>query len=94
METASDIVEGTVRGILSAEILVDFAEDEFGLDDGLQDMFGIDSVGLIELRIRCEDVFGLEIAEEHFSPENFASLRSVVALVRRLLRGAGDRRAA
>jgi acyl carrier protein len=80
-----EAIEGTVRAILAAEILVDFAENEFGLDEGLQEVFGIDSVGLTELRLQCEDAFGVEISDDYFSPENFESVRSIGRLVRRLL---------
>ncbi|MER5648747.1 acyl carrier protein [Streptosporangium sp. NPDC002524] len=75
-------VEQTVRSILVTDLFVEVPE--IGLDDGLRGIVGLDSLGFVELRVQCEDRFGIRISEDEFSPENFASIRSISELVRRL----------
>lgn len=55
-----------------------------GLDDRLRGEFALDSLGFVELRVQCENKFGVSISDEDFSPENFTSVRTVAALVRDL----------
>ncbi|WP_436762333.1 acyl carrier protein [Streptosporangium sp. V21-05] len=75
-------VEQTVRSILVTDLFVEVPE--IGLDDGLRGIVGLDSLGFVELRVQCEDRFGVRISEKEFSPENFASIRSISELIRRL----------
>ncbi|WP_329430503.1 acyl carrier protein [Streptosporangium sp. NBC_01495] len=85
-------IEQTVRSILVTDLFVEVPE--IGLDDGLRGIVGLDSLGFVELRVQCEDRFGVRISEKEFSPENFASIRSISELVRRLQTGpaaSGDR---
>lgn len=53
-------------------------------DDALRGAFGLDSLGFVELRVQCENRFGVTISDADFSPENFTSIRTVAALVRDL----------
>jgi acyl carrier protein len=50
----------------------------------LRNAHGVDSLGFVELRVQCEDLFGVHISDEEFVPENFRSVAEVAALVRRL----------
>jgi acyl carrier protein len=53
-------------------------------------MYGLDSVGFLELRVQCEDRFGITISDDDFNADNFATLGGVVALVDRLLAASGQ----
>jgi acyl carrier protein len=53
-------------------------------DDNLREFFGLDSIGFVELRVQCEERFGVVISDDDFIPDNFASIRTVAALVERL----------
>ncbi|RMI46281.1 acyl carrier protein [Streptomyces triticirhizae] len=59
-------------------------------DDSLRDVYGLDSLGFVELRVLCEENFGITISEDDFSPEHFATLGAVVSLVERLLKEQKD----
>ena len=80
-------IEDRIRKILSSELFVETPPDEIGLDDSLRAVHGLDSLGFVELRVQCEDLFDVRISDEDFSPENFQSLRTVTALVQRLQSG-------
>lgn len=81
-------IEDRIRKILSSELFVEAPADEIGLDDSLRAVHGLDSLGFVELRVQCEDLFDIRISDEDFSPENFQSLRTVTTLVHRLQGGA------
>ena len=79
-----DDIIATLRRLLVNDLYVELAEDQIGLDDGLQTVVGLDSIGFSELRILCERKFGVEISDEEYSPENFSSVRKIATLVERL----------
>jgi acyl carrier protein len=74
-----------IKDILVAELFVELPPGEVRDDDGLQDVFGLDSLGFVELRVQCEERFGVQISDDDFSPEHFSTIRDVVALVERLV---------
>lgn len=79
-----DVADG-IKEILAKEIFVEIPVEEMRDDDSLRDVFGLDSLGFVELRTQAQSRFGIQIPEAEFTPENFATIHSVDALVRRLL---------
>jgi acyl carrier protein len=79
-----DNIIATLRRMLVNDLFVEVPEDQIGLDDGLQSVVGLDSIGFSELRILCERKFGVEVSDEDYSPENFSSVRRIATLVERL----------
>jgi acyl carrier protein len=79
-----DDIVATIRRMLVNDLFVELPEDQIGLDDGLQTVVGLDSIGFSELRILCERKFNVEISDEEYSPENFSSVRKIATLVERL----------
>jgi acyl carrier protein len=77
-------IEHRIRKILNADLFVETPADEIGLDDSLRSTHGLDSLGFVELRVQCEDLFDIHIDDEEFTPENFQSVNAVAALVRKL----------
>lgn len=77
-------IEKAITQILVNEVFVSVPQSQIKVDDGLLDILGLDSLGFIELRTQCEDVFGVRISDDDFRPENFASVRTVAQLVSRL----------
>jgi len=79
-----DSLHAAIRRILVNDLFVEMPEDQIGLDDGLQTVVGLDSIGFSELRILCERKFNVEISDEEYVPDNFSSVRRVATLVARL----------
>ncbi|MFI1049670.1 acyl carrier protein [Streptomyces griseoruber] len=77
-------IEATIKRILVDDLFVSVPQTEIGLDDGLRDVLGLDSLGFTELRAQCEYAFGIRISDEDFVPENFSSVRALTRLVTRL----------
>ena len=74
----------TIKKMLVEDLYVEVPEEEIGLDDGLQSVVGLDSVGFVELRVLCERKFDVQIDDEDYVPENFSSVNLVANLVERL----------
>ncbi|WP_305787936.1 acyl carrier protein [Symbioplanes lichenis] len=83
-EAVRDEIDVVVRTILQDDLFVEVPPELMGLDDSLRASYGLDSLGFVELRVQCENRFGVHISDDDFSPENFASIRAVTDLVRRL----------
>ena len=77
-----------LRKLLVEHLFVEIPEEKIGLDDGLQSVVGLDSVGFVELRLLCERFFNVQIADELYTPEHFSSIRRLSALLERLQKAA------
>lgn len=73
--------ERAIGSMLVTDLFVEVPEDRMNLDDGLRSALGLDSLGFVELRVQCENTFGVTISDADFTPENFTSIRTVAALV-------------
>jgi len=83
-----DQITTTIRRMLVNDLFVELSEEQIGLDDGLQTVVGLDSIGFSELRILCERKFDVQISDDDYTPENFSSVRRITTLIERLRGGA------
>ncbi len=81
--TATSDVEDQIKDILIGELYVESSKDQIGPDDSLREALGIDSLGFIELKEQIEKKFRVGIPEEDFTPENFATIATLKALIGR-----------
>lgn len=79
----------TIRRLLVNDLYVELPAEQIGLDDGLQTVVGLDSIGFSELRILCERKFDVQISDEDYSPDNFSSVRRLTTLIERLQEARG-----
>ena len=70
-----------LKQFLIKELFVDVPADQIGPDDGLQTALGLDSVCFIELRMLCEEQYGITISDAEFSPEHFRTLAALAQLI-------------
>ena len=73
-----------LRHMVVQDLFVEIPEEQIGLDDGLQSVVGLDSVGFAELRVLCESRFNVRIDDDDYSPQNFSSIRRLANLIDRL----------
>jgi acyl carrier protein len=79
-----DKAVSVIRRMLVNDLFVEVAEEKIGLDDGLQTVVGLDSIGFSEMRILCERKFNVQISDEDYIPDNFSSVKRVATLVLKL----------
>ncbi|RYZ40421.1 MAG: acyl carrier protein [Myxococcaceae bacterium] len=77
-------ISRSLKKILTNNLFVEIPEEQIGGDDGLQSVVGLDSVGFLELRVICEDQFGVSISDQDFDTENFRTLNLLSALIVKL----------
>jgi acyl carrier protein len=79
-----DDLIASLRRLIVNDLFVEIPEEQIGLDDGLQTVIGLDSVGFVELRVLCERRFNVEINDDDFTPANFSTLRRLAQFLARL----------
>ena len=72
-----------LKSILKDDLLVECDLASINENDGLQSVLGLDSVGFVELRVACENKFGINIPDADFKPENFSCLRVLADYIAR-----------
>lgn len=72
-----------LRQILKDDLILEIEPSSIRDDDDLQAVTGLDSVGLVELRVACEQRFNIQILDDEF-PRNFRSLNTLASLIERL----------
>ncbi|MFJ9968662.1 acyl carrier protein [Streptomyces avermitilis] len=87
--SSTETIESTIKEILVADVYLDVTADQISTDDSLRDEIGLDSLGFMELRVQCGRRFSVTIPDGEFNPVNFASVGTVVELIRRLQEAAG-----
>ena len=80
MEEAS--VEDKLKAMVVERLFLDIDPSEVDVEANLQDVYGVDSVGLFELVIGLEEVFGISLEEEEFEIDRFVSVGAIADLVR------------
>jgi acyl carrier protein len=77
-------IEATIKRILVSKVYVEVPVEKIDARESLREALGVDSLGFIELRAQCESTFGVEISDDDFTPENFATVAVLTALIERL----------
>jgi acyl carrier protein len=80
LSTEVRLLAQSLKKILRAEARFLAADADITPDMSLASL-GIDSLGLIDLVVRIEDEFDLEIPPEHITPETFATPASIWRLL-------------
>ena len=71
----------TIRDFITHEILHETLASPLGDDDQLVNSGIIDSLGVMTLLSFLEEQFSIKIPDSELTPENFASLSTITALV-------------
>ncbi|MGI5500343.1 acyl carrier protein [Lentzea sp. CA-135723] len=80
-----------IKRILVSDVLVEIPPELMRPEDELREGYGMDSLGFVELRVQCEEVFGVRISDEEFAADKLETLGDVVSLVDGLAGGQADR---
>ncbi|AKJ06840.1 acyl carrier protein [Archangium gephyra] len=80
----NEALTSSIKKILVTNLFVEVPEEQIGLDDGLQSVIGLDSVGFLELRVICEDQFGIRISDEDFNADSFRTVNQLASLISNL----------
>ena len=81
-------VEDRLKNLIARRLFLKIAPDSIDVNKSLTDVYGIDSVSLLELVVGVEEEFGVTIPDEEFSLKHFETVAALAAFVRGKL-GAG-----
>lgn len=73
--------EQAVADFISKKIIRAGVPAAISIDHPLLEEGILDSLALQQLVVFLEDDFGVQLGDEHFLPENFASIRSIARLM-------------
>lgn len=73
-----------IKSILAQDLFVEVPPEEMREDDSLRDVFGLDSVGFVELRVQLQQHFRVTVPDDDFTPDSFDTIRDLVSLIDRL----------
>jgi acyl carrier protein len=78
-------LEDLIIGYISGEILHDASGQTLSADSPLLETGTLDSLGLQQLVQFLEKEYSIEIGDEHLTPENFESPRTIATFVSSVL---------
>ena len=81
-------IEDRLRTLILEEVRPDRSPDELSDDYPLIRGGVADSLGLYHILVLLEDEFGVRVADEDVTTENFSSIASIAQLVERTKQGA------
>ena len=83
-------LEDRIREILVERLFLKVAPQDIAADAPLMETLGVDSVGLLEIVVGLEEVFGVTFEEdEEFDMAQFKTVGSIAEYVRRKQGGLG-----
>lgn len=77
-------VENCLKDILIEDLYVEFEKDKILPTHSLRQDLGVDSLGFVELKDQIEKRFEVVIGDDDFTPENFATISSLIGLINTL----------
>jgi len=78
-------IEIKIREIISRDLEVNVARVEDIASKRLDELFGLDSIAMLELILSIEKEFDLMVPVEDLTAENFRSIKAIAEMVQRLI---------
>ena len=79
---ADERIEDRVKRLITTRLFLKIAPEAIEEDKSLTDVYGVDSVSLLELVVGIEEEFGVSIPDEEFDLKHFQTVATLAAFVR------------
>jgi acyl carrier protein len=79
------IIKNRIKKVIIHDLELNLHEDDIQNIKKLDELFGMDSVAIIELVIGLEKEFGIKIQPEHLNLENFKDLDTLSDFINSLI---------
>jgi acyl carrier protein len=79
---AEERIEDRVKRLIVTRLFLKLAPEAIEENKSLMDVYGVDSVSLLELVVGAEEEFGITIPDEEFDLKHFQTVASLAAFVR------------
>lgn len=75
-------IEDRVKRLIARRLFLKIPPETIEEDKSLMDVYGVDSVSLLELVVGTEEEFGVSIPDEEFDLKHFQTVSALAAFVR------------
>ena len=75
-------IEATLKNMIVDRLFLKVKPEEIPTDASLMDVYGVDSVSLLELVVGLEEAFGIQVEDGDFNVRNFATVAALRNFVR------------
>ena len=82
-------IEDRVKRLIVGRLFLKLAPEAIEEDKSLMDVYGVDSVSLLELVVGIEEEFGISIPDEEFDIQHFQTVATLAAFIRGKLPAGG-----
>jgi len=81
----TETIEKRILEIIIRDLELNITKDDLQAAGKLDELFGMDSIAILELVVGIENEFKIEIPSEYLTVEIFQSIKSIAEHVRRLM---------
>ncbi|OGV61554.1 MAG: hypothetical protein A2498_11735 [Lentisphaerae bacterium RIFOXYC12_FULL_60_16] len=75
-------IEDRLKSMIVERLFLKIPPESIQEDASLIDVYGVDSVSLLELVVGIEELFGIQLGDDDFSVQHFETVSSLAAFVR------------
>lgn len=79
---ADERIEDRIKTMLTERFIVSVTADEIDEKASLVDVYGVDSVSVLEMVVGLEEAFGIAVGDTDFSIEHFQTVAAIADFVR------------
>lgn len=79
----TDSIEDRIRRMMVSRLFMRIKPEEIKAEESLLDVYGVDSVSLLELVVGLEEEFGITIEDGEFDVKHFETVAALADFVKR-----------
>jgi acyl carrier protein len=87
---SAEDIENRILRIIIRDLELNITEDEVRTEGRLDELFGMDSMAIVELVVGIEKEFNIRIPDEYLSVEIFQSIKTIAEHIRPFLHERDD----
>jgi len=84
--SSTEDIERRIVQIIIRDLELNINKDDILSAGRLDEMFGLDSIAILELVVGIEKEFNIKISDEYLTLETFQSVKTIAGHIRRLIR--------
>jgi len=75
-------IEDRIRNMMVTRLFMRIPPEDIKEDESLIEVYGVDSISLLELVVGVEEAFGIAIGDDEFDVKNFETVAALAEFIR------------